>query len=72
MFKDLLLELKGKMVNQIKTKTGDEWEEYFVSDVKDEYVELKSDYCTGYVRISSIESMYVEIENDEEEEEENG
>ncbi|MCX8095440.1 MAG: hypothetical protein N3D74_04575 [Caldisericia bacterium] len=69
MFKELLQNLKGKMVNQIKTKSGDEWEEYFITDVKDEYVELKSDYCTGYVRIASIESIYFEIENDDEEEE---
>jgi len=65
MFKELLKDLVGEEISLIKTKSGDDWQEVLVEEINDEYVYLKGDGFTGYLRVDSIESITVEDEEDE-------
>ena len=65
MFKELLKDLLGEEISLIKTKSGDDWQEVLVDEVNDEYVYLKGDGFTGYLRVDSIESLTIEDEEED-------
>ena len=60
MFKELLKDLVGEEISLIKIKSGDDLQEVLVDEIKDEYVYLKGDGFTGYLRVDSIESITIE------------
>lgn len=67
MFKDLLEKLIDVEVAIIRTKTGDQCEECLIKAVEEEYVEVEGYDFTSYIRISSIESITIDNEDEDDE-----